>query len=187
MSASRVVPGIAIRIGSGSTPSTSTTVGPVTTTTTTSTAPIYSTSAPSTPAHPTVTDANELADNLFGIYMQATKGAVRQQWIILPPPVAVLGVKNIDTGPVPVLTYLNRTQQHEGNRSKWFHMRQWETSEPLHREFAKLLNEGWAVAEPVVVPIELDDYLKVWNERATPHKYIRAIDKVLKPMGLSTK
>lgn len=187
MSASRVVPGIAIRIGSGSTPSTTTSVGPVTTTTTTTTAPIYSTSAPSAPAHPTVVDANDQADNLFGIYMQATKGTVRQQWIILPPPVAALGVKGIDSGPVPTLTYLNRTQQHEGNRSKWFHMRQWETSEPLDRHFKSLLDDGWALIDPVVVPIELDDYLKVWNNRETPHKYIRAIDKVLKPMGLSTK
>lgn len=182
MSASRVVPGIAIRIGSGTAPTTTTTVGPMTTTTTTTTSIPVGLSPSLAPA-----PAEDLENNLFGVYMQATKGAVRQQWIILPPPIAELGVKNIDTGPVPVLTYLNRTQQHEGNRSKWFHMRQWATSEPLDREFKKLLNDGWQVSDPIVVPIELDDYLKVWNERATPHKYIRAIDKVLKPMGLSTK
>lgn len=165
MAGSSVVPGIAIRIGGGGSTATST--------------PHPGTPAPEVP--------EDLATNLYGIYMQATKGAVRQQWIILPPPLTSLGVKNLGRGAEPLFMYLNRTQQYAGNRSKWFHMKQWHTSDTLTSEFKKLLDDGWSVIDPVVVPIEVDDYLAVWNERKTPHKYIRAIDRVINPMGLSTK
>lgn len=180
------IPSIAVRISAatGTTPAagaattTSTSVGPLTATTTTSTAP---TVTPVTPA-----PAENAEKNLFGMYVQAVKGNVRYQWVIFPPAIEALGVKEL-RGMAPKFAYIQRTQQHEGNRSKWYHMRQWDSSTPFEQTLQSHIEKGYTVSEPVVVPLELDDYLAVWNNRETPHKYLRAVDRVLQPLGLKIK
>lgn len=168
MSGSTVVPGIAIRIGKSSAP------------------------ASTAPAPAPVGDAEDLANNLHGVYMQVVKGSVRKQWVVFPPPLEVLGVNMSrqnggDPSLIPKYCYMYRTQNHAGNRSKWFHAKIWDSSRPISNLIEDYTSTGWEPSDPVVVPLEVDDYLKVWNEGVTPQKYIRAIEKTLKPFGLTVK
>lgn len=129
-------------------------------------------------------DVDTLVSSLHMVYLQAVDGKRRYQWIVFPPAVSALGVDAqkvaSSTGRVRVLV---RVQEFEGNRSKWFHR-----TEPgtfLSDAMEKAVTDGHKVSPPVLVPLELDDYLKVW-EGETSHKAIRAVDRTIQTVLKTT-
>lgn len=138
-------------------------------------------------AHAPVSE--NLADNLNVMYLQATKGEERVQWLFLPPPIASLGVRHhLDTAGV----YLTRHQSAPGNRSRWsVHHLTPTQGEAYHiavvEEITLRVENGYTVMEPQVVKIRQDEYVAVWNSGDTPQACIRAVDKVLIRRGLTVK
>lgn len=122
-----------------------------------------------TPEPATAEDATK---GLHMLYMQAIKGEERQQWVLFPPPVSTLGVDGQAGNPVLVL---HRVQEFKGNRSKWFHNKYLNHGELGHVLTARE-NEGYILSEPVVVPLEVDDYQAAWTG-STPHKALRAVGR----------
>lgn len=115
--------------------------------------------------------------NLYMMYVQSSVGEVRYQWVVYPPALEVLGVDAQTVaksgGRVKVLA---RTQSFPGNRSKWFHLEK--ENNFLVQTIKDALDKGETVKGPVLIPLELDDYLTVWQGE-TSHKAIRAIDREL--------
>lgn len=132
---------------------------------------------------PEPADAEDAERGLHMLYMQAVKGDQRHQWVLFPPPVSTLDVQGSGGNPVLVLS---RFQECKGNRSKWFHHKY-----PVHSEMAAELTkrevEGYILCEPVVVPLEVDDYQMAWKSK-TPHKALRAVDRAIQAaLGVTLK
>lgn len=125
-------------------------------------------------------------DNLFMTYVQATLGDVRRQWIVFPPAQTALGCTQ-DTPENVKTSYLFREQSFVGNRSKWFFHKIYDYNTPLSQTVSNLAASGWKLAGPFVVPLEMDDYKKYHNDSSTPHKALRAVDRVLEDNNLSIK
>jgi hypothetical protein len=120
-------------------------------------------------------DKDTLIKSLYMTYMQSVDGDRRHQWIVFPPAVEALGVDAQKvSGSAGRIKVLHRTQEFEGNRSKWFH--QDRDSAFLLEAIETCRKGGQKVSGPVLVQLELDDYLSVW-EGSTPHKAIRAVDR----------
>lgn len=118
-------------------------------------------------------DKDTLREGLHMVYAQAVKGDERRQWIVFPPPTEVLGAGSTEPG---VLLMLARHQEFKGNRTKWFESKV--TKATLGQELARFAGDGWTPGCVVAVPLELDDYLAVW-QGTTPHKAIRAVNRQL--------
>lgn len=133
-----------------------------------------------------VVEREELASGLHMLYVQAVKGEVRHQWVVFPPPCSALDVKS--PGSEGQMLLLERVQQHEGNRSKWFHRRfpVAKATERLQSELTTLSQDGYTVGGVVAVPLEEDDYKEAWNG-VTPHKALRAVDRALRPYKITVK
>lgn len=130
-------------------------------------------------------DVAELDGALHMLYVQAVKDDRRVQWVVFPPAIAALSLPNGVTANPNTVLVLNRTQEFAGNRSKWFHKHV--SSYPaLAQDLTKHGEQGYAVSEPLVTPLETDDYQTAWSGD-TPHKALRAVDRTLKPFGLSVK
>lgn len=125
-------------------------------------------------------------ENLFMTYFQATLGDVRRQWIFFPLASTALGCSKNSNDNVKAV-YLYREQSFSGNRSKWFTHAQYEGSSTIAQTLTELVASGWKISDPYVVPLEQDDYIKFSDGGGTPHKAIRAIDRVLEDFNLSTK
>lgn len=153
-----------------------------------------STAIPSTPvagmATATAASSEVSTKSLYMAYVQAVKGDKREQFIVFPPAVETLGVLGVTdkwTGVGKRLLALHRTQSFSGNRSKWFEKYFYtDTNQTLLSDLDNLTNRGYEIGGLVVVPLEVDDYVKVYNG-ITPTKAIRAIDRALKTIGLSIK
>lgn len=126
--------------------------------------------------------AEDATAGLHMLYVQGVKGEQRYQWVIFPPPVTTLDVQDVPGHPVLLL---QRLQEFSGNRSKWFHHKY-----VSHGDVATVMgtrdSEGWVLSDPIVVPLEVDDYQAAWKGD-TPHKALRAVDRAIKPFGLSVK
>lgn len=138
--------------------------------------------APVTATTTPLGDAETLREGLHMLYAQVVKGDERRQWIVFPPANNVLGTKGNAPG---ILLMLARHQQHAGNRSKWFESKVYANS--LAQELTRYESDGWTIGGIVTVPLELDDYLAVW-EGTTPHKAIRAVNRHLEAAyGITVK
>lgn len=137
-----------------------------------------------------------LVGGLHMAYMQATKGTgdsqTRWQWILFPTPVsALLGSDKPDAAKQNQFVYLERFQASKGNRSKWFHkyMERGQT-DVLTSQMTALTTEGYTLGvgtqAAIVVPVELNDYVKVWNGE-TPQKAIRHIEYALRAYKITVK
>lgn len=127
------------------------------------------------------------ADALHMLYVQAVKEDVRYQWVVFPPASAALGVaENRVTAQAP-LAMLARVQRTVGNRSKWFRHNIYDLDSHFLSTLRKHANDGFTLGGVVAVPLEQDDYLEVWNENKTPTKAMRAVDRQLRPLGITVK
>ena len=130
-------------------------------------------------------------DALYMLYVQAVKGEQRKQWLVFPPALESLGVKSARVKSDKTLLMLARIQTEPGNRSKWFQhtiITDGEGNNTLRNTLNNLIqSEGWEVGFALAIPCELDDYLKAWNDQATPHKAMRAVDRALRPYGQTVK
>ena len=124
------------------------------------------------PAEPSVGE-----DSLFMMYVQATKGEKRYQWIVFPPAVDGFGLPDIEVGMNRVLV-LSRTQKFVGNRSKWFSGYAYKPFSGFITDLSGLSARGYELGGVVVAPLEADDYRSVYTN-TTSHKAIRAIDRAL--------
>jgi len=131
---------------------------------------------PVTPASGVTRLSTPTEDHLFMLYVQASKGPRRNQYIVFPPAIEALTDKAD-----PSCLMLRRSQAFAGNRSKWFTHRI-----PAGQLPAWILDSGdeWNYDVAIVVSLEQDDYRMVW-EGKTPHKAIRAIDRALRTQGTS--
>lgn len=148
-----------------------------------------STAIPSTPVAGMATPTTAVSTaNLFMTYVQAVKAGKREQFIVFPPPVESLGVTDKWNGQGIRMLTLHRRQDFPGNRSKWFERYIYTEYDQnkIETNLENLSNRGYEIGGLVVVPLEVDDYVKVYNG-TTPHKAIRAINRALSTMGLSTK
>lgn len=118
--------------------------------------------------------AEDATRGLHMLYVQAIKGDERQQWVVIPPAVSTLDVEKQNGNPVLVLS---RVQEFKGNRSKWFHHKHHNHGE-VARTLTQRAEDGYIVSEPVVIPLEVDDYQKAWKGE-TPHKALRAVDRTI--------
>ncbi len=134
------------------------------------------------------TAGDETGSPLYMMYVQAVKDDTRYQWVVIPPARAEFGVTP-DKMPddKSTLYLLSRVQRHAGNRSKWFHHRIYSNSTPLPETVKAHAEKGYTVSAVVAVPLESDDYQTLWNTGETPHKALRAVDRVLTSMGLTVK
>lgn len=133
-----------------------------------------------TPEPATAEDAEA---GLHMLYVQALKGEERQQWVIFPPPVSTLDVDGQAGNPV---LSLHRVQEFKGNRSKWFHTKHMHHGD-VSRVLTQRAEEGYIVSEPVVVPLEVDDYKEAWAGN-TPHKALRAVGRQVElVLGVTVK
>lgn len=126
-------------------------------------------------------DTTEIAKGLHMIYVQATNGDKREQWVLIPPS---LGYFGLDHQP-HLYRILHRDQDFPGNRFKWFH----ELKNIC--QFNKVLvlrteNSNWTLSDVFLVPLEQDDY-KSAHAGVTPHKALRAVSRALEPHGISVK
>lgn len=121
--------------------------------------------------------STNLEDSLYMLYVQATHGEERRQWIVFPPAVDGFGIAPSEVRENRVLV-LSRTQKFVGNRSKWFTGFLYEPFDGLPTELSNFLARGYELGGVVVAPLEVDDYMSVYA-RTTSHKAIRAIDRVL--------
>jgi hypothetical protein len=130
-------------------------------------------------------DLAELDGALHMLYVQAIKDDRRVQWVVFPPAVSALVLPSGVTANPNTVLILNRTQEFVGNRSKWFH-KYVNSYGAFGMDLTKFGEQGYALSEPVVTPLETDDYQTAWSGD-TPHKALRAVDRTLKPLGLSVK
>jgi hypothetical protein len=120
---------------------------------------------------------------LHMLYVQAVKGDERRQFVLFPHARKELGVTPEGSDP---LLLLKRTQDFPGNRSKWFHHKLYDKGQALHTELASLETQGFTLGAALAVPLETDDYQKAWSGD-TPHKALRAVDRALRPLGITLK
>jgi hypothetical protein len=120
---------------------------------------------------------------LHMLYVQALMGQERRQFVLFPHARKELGVTGEASDP---LLLLKRTQEFPGNRSKWFHHKLYDKGQALHTELASLETQGFTLGAALVVPLEVDDYQKAWAGD-TPHKALRAVDRALRPLGITLK
>ena len=128
------------------------------------------------------TSAETYESSLYMTYVQAVKGDRRKQYVVFPPGNKKLGVKN----PTDEMIVLSREQTFAGNRSKWFHTKTKVEARFVPAHLENLAADGFTVGGVVVVPLEVDDYLSVW-EGETPHKALRAVGRALEPLGITIK
>lgn len=136
----------------------------------------------------TITGVNDASsdpteDDLYMMYVQATKGDKRRQWVMIPP--ANSSFDGIHSSQDGKHLYITRLQDFPGNRSKWFsHVDQ--SGETLASNIEDCKNAGWEVSLPVLAKLDLDDYVDFWNGK-TSHKALRAVGRALAPFKLSIK
>lgn len=109
---------------------------------------------------------------LFMVYLQAVNGDRRMQWVLFPPAMG----KHIPNSPGSTkFLLLSREQAFAGNRSKWVHSHR-NSAEFMSRDVKYARTMGFSEGSPVLVPLELDDYVAAWTG-TTPHKALRAVDR----------
>lgn len=124
---------------------------------------------------------------LHMLYVQAVQGDIRYQWVVFPPAVAALGVAENRVSNGSPLAMLHRVQRTVGNRSKWFRHSIYDVDNHFVNSLKKHAEDGFVLGGVVAVPLELDDYLTLWNEGKTPTKALRAVDRQLRPLGITVK
>lgn len=131
------------------------------------------------------TAADGAESHLHMMYVQSVCGDERHQWVVFPPAMGGLGLADGTPLHPNQMLYLHRKQAFQGNRTKWFSHRA-NTAQDFLTSLEVVARQGYDFIEPVVVPLEVDDYRDVWSGD-TPHKALRAVDRSLKPFGLSVK
>lgn len=125
-------------------------------------------------------------DSLHMVYLQGVRtlgdADQRHQMVVFPPQTKALGIEHGDGESVMVMF---RTQEFEGNRSKWFFSL--ETKISLDGLIQDLQSQdGYDFNLTVASPLEWDDFQKAWSKE-TPHKALRHIDKALAPFNTTVK
>lgn len=140
-----------------------------------------------TSAEPTGMDEDDLIAGLHMLYVQATKDDERHQFVLFPQARTVIGVPEDKIVPGDPMLLLKRHQAFKGNRSKWFHYRIHEApAQALQSDLSSLEAQGWELSAAIAVPLEQDDYVAAW-QGDTPHKAMRAIGRMLRPLGIDVK
>lgn len=125
-------------------------------------------------------------DHLYMMYVEAvnTESHHRQQYLIFPPKSNELGTGEQDSS---LLTRaLSRRQgTGYGMRTRWGVKLY--PPQRFGSEFEQLVKFGYTLSEPILIPLELEDYLEFYTTDNTPTKTLRHIDKVLSHFNISLK
>lgn len=133
----------------------------------------------------TPVDPNEVREGLHMMYLQAVKGEKRRQFVLFPPAMAGFPFADkVQTNPRRSLL-LSRVQEFPGNRSKWFQSHV-NSGPAFLLDLNNYASRGYVFSDPVVIPLEEDDYLAAWSGN-TPHKAMRAIGRALQPYNITIK
>lgn len=128
-------------------------------------------------------------DNSYGMYavfIEAVKGEQRTQWFLFPPANSAYGTSRKPDGSQ---RFIKRRIERKGHRAKWKTTQRAETpalEEKLKLELDQYESTEWVLRQPVVIALEQDDYLKVWDNEAevtTPYKALRHVEAVTKKRG----
>lgn len=127
-------------------------------------------------------------DGRYAAFLEARKGDQRAQWMLFPPLLDGYGLQD-ETLSLGSMRFIKRKMDRPGHRAKWGTTAR---STPLEIE-AKLKLEldqyesvGWQIMEPIVIELEADDYMKVWENKdsvVTPYKALRHVEAVAKTRG----
>ncbi len=127
----------------------------------------------------------QMAQGLYFVYVQATKGEQRAQWCIFPPAKTELGVNE----PYDGMVIMERLQISKGNKAKWFHSRRpiGEIKQVILDLIENKVVEGFTPGYVTVVSLDHGEYQKVWNDQETPHKALRHLDYQLRSKRITVK
>lgn len=121
---------------------------------------------------------------LWAVFLEATDGVQRVQWMLFPPCKAEHGATWAEGNG----RFIKRRIEKAGHRAKWK-----TTTKPssvlaeskLESELIQYESTGWVFKQPILIVLEHDDYLKAWNgaEASTPYKALRHVEKVAMKRG----
>jgi hypothetical protein len=103
------------------------------------------------------------AQDLWAVFIEARMGGKRVQWFWFPPSSAELGSK-LESAEGHG-RFIKRRTEKPGDVAAWK-----TTTKPsvglaahqLELELAQYETTNWTLMEPIVIPLELDDYQKAW-------------------------
>lgn len=137
-----------------------------------------------------VSDAESVSpkveDHLYMTYVEAvnTESHHRQQYLIFPPICKELGL-GVQDSDLSTRSLARRQGTGYGMRTRWgIKVR---TPQRFGEEFETLVEFGFTISEPILIPLELEDYLEFYNTDNTPTKALRHVDKVLSHFNISLK
>lgn len=131
--------------------------------------------------------AHNLRDQeLWAVFVEATNGKQRTQWMLFPPRMERYGA----AGREGSARLIKRVLARPGDKSKWTTKEkpaQGLLANTLKSELAQYESAGWVLRQPIVIVLDHDDYLLVWDKEKgdvkTPYKALRHVEAVAKKRG----
>lgn len=127
-----------------------------------------------------------MGQGLYAVFIECRQGEQRAQWMLFPPALPHLGVEH---DPAGAQRFIKRRMTKKGHRAKWSTTQRRtaeELEKKLHLELDQYESTEWVFVDPIVIELEFDDYLKVWEGQAaaaTPYKALRHVEAVAKKRG----
>ena len=132
------------------------------------------------------------ADSLYAVFIEARNKDERVQWVAFPKidyEIAGQDVVKFHLDDTRV-AFMKRRLSGGKSRSVWKFFNHG-NSEPLHSQLDQYGSTEWAIIDPVVVKLHLDDYQRIWGRSphqnawspSTPYKVLRHIEKVTVQQG----
>lgn len=127
---------------------------------------------------------NNAGNALWAVFLEATDGVQRVQWMLFPPCQAEHGATWAEGNG----RFIKRRIEKAGHRAKWKTITKPSASLAEHKlksELEQYESTGWVLKQPILIVLEQDDYEKAWAgaEASTPYKAIRHVEKVAVQRG----
>jgi hypothetical protein len=127
---------------------------------------------------------NSVGNALWAVFLEATDGVQRVQWMLFPPCRAEHGAAWAEGQG----RFIKRRLEKAGHRAKWKTITKPSAAAAelkLKSELEQYESTGWVLKQPILIVLEEDDYLKAWAgaETSTPYKALRHVEKVAMQRG----
>jgi hypothetical protein len=119
---------------------------------------------------------------LWAVFLEATNGERRVQWMLFPMSMAAWGSGSAERRTV----WMKRTLLRPDHRAVWKQEARpgpTRAVQSLKDDLDTHLGLGWTMRQPIAIRLEEDDYLVVYNQAKTPHKALRHVNKVAQSRG----
>lgn len=127
---------------------------------------------------------NNMGNQLWAVFLEATDGVQRVQWMLFPPCLAEHGA----TWAEGQGRFIKRRIEKAGHRAKWKTITKHSAEMAAYKlksELAQYESTGWVLKQPILIVLEQDDYEKAWAgaETKTPYKSLRHVEAIALKRG----